>query len=188
MECEVSNEREMREEENKHAEDFAQQIDGHRQRLQKFAYYLTRDEEDSKDLVQETFCRAYLYRHKFRADTNLSAWLCTIMRNIFFNMRKKQSVRQQMHTFELTSVEQVSFKSAFCTDNLAPNAFLSEDLRSALSTTDIALRKPFLMYFYGFKYREIAEQMSLPIGTVKHRIHLAKKSLQSTIKQLHHLG
>ena len=174
---------EIKRERDKYAEDFAHQIEQQSRRLQGFAYYLTRDKEESKDLVQETLYRAYIYRHSFRVQTNLSAWLCTIMRNVFFNLHRKQQQRPYIQAFEPGTVEQ----SASSTDNLAYNVFLSDDLRAALSATRSELRRPFLMYFYGFKYREIAEQLGVPIGTVKHRIHLAKKALRTIVHQLHHL-
>ena len=67
-------------------------------------------------------------------------------------------------------------------ENNAVNHFIKEDIDKALCLTEEIYRVPFLMYFQGFKYHEIAEELDLPIGTVKNRIHIARKFLKSSLK------
>jgi RNA polymerase sigma-70 factor (ECF subfamily) len=66
--------------------------------------------------------------------------------------------------------------------NSAESTFMREDINLALSHTEEMYRVPFLMYFEGFKYHEIADELDLPIGTVKNRIHIARKSLKQHLQ------
>jgi RNA polymerase sigma-70 factor (ECF subfamily) len=67
-------------------------------------------------------------------------------------------------------------------ENLAFNSFAMKDIKKAIDKLDEAYRTPFLMHFRGFKYHEIAEKLDIPIGTVKNRIHIARKELKSELK------
>ena len=156
---------------------FDQHVQREAQLLQRFAYGLTRDRENSKDLLQETMLRAYASRRKFQQGTNLRAWLFTIMRNTFFTTYQKKKNRPTLsystedYCAELPTVE-----------NFAYSVFSSRDINLALSKISKQLREPFLMHFRGFKYQEIAEILRVPIGTVKSRIHLARKHLRAILE------
>ena len=159
-----------------HREEFTQYIERKYQPLKFFAYRLTRDREDSQDLLQETLLKGYLYIDRFREGTNLQAWLYTIMRNIFINDYKYQQRRQHLQVAVDYHIDRRS-----CVENVAYASFLSNDLREAISSIDKCLSRPFLMYFNGYKYEEISRHLKLPMGTVKNRIHLARKKLRNIL-------
>ena len=147
--------------------------------LNSFAYNLTKNSEDAKDLYQETAFRAMTNRDKFRPGTNLKAWLFTIMKNIFINnYRKKMKANTIMdntdNLYYLNSGRQ-------SIDNAADSNILIKELTKMIDSLDDSTRIPFLMHYQGFKYQEIADHLSLPLGTVKSRIFFARKDLKSQI-------
>ena len=147
--------------------------------LNSFAYNLTKNSEDAKDLYQETAFRAMTNRDKFRPGTNLKAWLFTIMKNIFINnYRKKMKANTIMdNTDNLYYLN--SGKNS--TENAADSNILIKELTHMIDELDDSTRVPFLMHYQGFKYQEIADHLMLPLGTVKSRIFFARKDLKSQI-------
>lgn len=152
--------------------------------LKPIALHLTRDQDDAKDLVQETLLKALTNREKFKAGTNLKAWLYTIMRNSFINNYHKITRRSSQAGSQET-LSQVHPDPRFIAHNDAGGAFVMQDVRQALRYLDADFRRPFLMYFTGYKYLEIAEKLQLPIGTVKNRIHIARKELKQKLQVYH---
>ena len=157
------------------AGEFDQHVQQAAQFLQPFAYGLTKNKEDSNDLLQETMLRAYVGRHQFQKGTNLYAWLYTIMRNTFISIYKSKKGRISY------SIDDYSSKLS-TTENVAYSVFLSKDIDTAMHKVPKSLLEPFLMYFRGFKYQEIAKTLGVPVGTVKNRIHLARRRLQAMLK------
>ncbi len=147
--------------------------------LNSFAYNLTKNSEDAKDLYQETAFRAITNRDKFRPGTNLKAWLFTIMKNIFINnYRKKVKANTIMdNTDNLYYLN--SGKNSI--ENAADSNILIKELKGMIELLDDSTRIPFLMHYQGFKYQEIADHLSLPLGTVKSRIFFARKDLKAQI-------
>ncbi|WP_192821380.1 RNA polymerase sigma factor [Rufibacter sp. LB8] len=160
--------------------DFTSVVEKMAPTLRPAAYNLTRDADDAKDLVQETLLKAFVNREKFRAGTNLKAWLYTIMRNTFINNYNK--VTKRTSTLDTTEYIQYSKDDRMVTSNRASGDFALNDIYAAIENLQEEFRIPFMMYYVGYKYLEIAEQLQLPIGTVKNRIHLARKELKG---QLH---
>ncbi|MFB9862344.1 sigma-70 family RNA polymerase sigma factor [Rufibacter immobilis] len=149
--------------------------------LRPAAYNLTRDSDDAKDLVQETLLKAFVNRNKFKAGTNLKAWLYTIMRNTFINHYNKVTKR----TSSIDTADLIQLKPSddrIVTLNRASGAFALQDIHAAIDKLPEDLRAPFMMYYIGYKYLEIADKLELPIGTVKNRIHLARKELKQELK------
>ncbi len=148
--------------------------------LKPFAIALTRDSEIAGDLFQETMYRALANREKYNANTNIGAWLYTIMRNIFIDDYRRK------------------FKRATIISN-TPNSFFLDYQQRNINTTECAMRvkdimacihslpdifrKPFILYFDGFRYHEIANMLSEPLGTIKSRIHFARKTLKAKIER-----
>lgn len=162
--------------------EFNQQVANSSKTLYAFAYNLTKDIEDAKDLIQETVYRALQNQDKFRMDTNLKAWMYTIMKNIFINNYRRESKRQ---------VVTDETKNQFYLNTLARTASNEGEMRlgllevkKALADIDEGIRIPFLLYFEGYKYHEISEQLNIPLGTVKSRIFFARKELQRRIKRI----
>jgi len=147
--------------------------------LKPFAIRLTRDAEDANDLIQETLLKAFTYRDKFTTGTNLKAWLFTIMKNTFIT-NYQRLVRR--NTF-IDSTENLHYiNSTIVTDNEASGKFLMDDIQKAISQIEEVYSTPFIMHFKGFKYFEISEKLDIPIGTVKNRIHIARKELKDILK------
>ena len=148
--------------------------------LRSFAFNLTKDSEESKDLYQETAVRAMTNRDKFRAGTNLKAWLFTIMKNIFINNYRKKS---KVNTI-IDSTDNLYFINSSSTiiSNGAGTNILMDELGKMIDDLDESIKVPFQMHYEGFKYQEIADHLDLPLGTVKSRIFFARKALKKAIK------
>lgn len=148
--------------------------------LRPAALNLTRDADEARDLVQETLLKALLNRDKFKAGTNLKAWLFTIMRNTFINNYNKITRR----TTSIDTTENLQYTlttDCFVTHNNATSTFVMRDINQALANLNEDFRTPFMMYYIGYKYLEIANKLELPIGTVKNRIHIARKLLKKML-------
>ncbi|KAA6329685.1 ECF RNA polymerase sigma factor SigH [termite gut metagenome] len=148
--------------------------------LLRFAYKLTANREDANDLLQETSLRILDNEDKYIPGTNFKAWTFTIMRNTFINSyRKKLNIQTYTDStegqFYLNSAREVGIDS---TDS----AYDVREIHHIIALLPKENKVPFVMYISGFKYREIAEKMALPIGTVKSRIYLTRRRLQVQLK------
>ena len=159
---------------------FNAEINTHQSSLKSFALRFTKNLEDANDLVQETLLKAIMYRDLYQDGTNLQAWLYTIMKNTYINGYRRATKKKSFiyTTDEITSTHLL--KSSM--HNLAENTFVNEDIFKALNKLDVHHSTPFLRYFEGYKYHEIAEELNIPIGTVKTRIFIARKVLKKALK------
>lgn len=161
--------------------DFDQILIKNTEFLRPFAFTLTRDQESAKDLVQETLFRALANKEKYNIGTNIKAWMYTIMRNIFINNYRRKSKQQTVfdHTANdfLLDTNQVTV-----TNDAVANLNLKE-MQEAIYKLPEIFRNPFLLYFDGYKYHEIADMLKEPLGTIKSRIHFARKLLKSQIER-----
>jgi RNA polymerase sigma-70 factor (ECF subfamily) len=148
--------------------------------LKPFALRLTRDTDEAADLLQDTVLKAFIHRDKFSEGTNLKAWMYTIMKNTFITNYQKLLKRK---TF-IDTTENLHYinSTQFTTKNSGEQKFAMDDINKALNNLDQSFREPFMMYFHGYKYHEIADKLAIPIGTVKNRIHLARKELKGVLK------
>ncbi|OJJ15308.1 RNA polymerase subunit sigma [marine bacterium AO1-C] len=149
--------------------------------LKPFALKLTKDVEQANDLLQETMLKAFTNKDKFTKGTNLKAWLYTIMKNTFITNYQRLARR---NTF-IDSTNNLHYINSVdnTVDNNAYANFTLQDINKAINKLDKAYSTPFMMHFKGFKYHEIAETLEIPIGTVKNRIHIARKELKANLKQ-----
>jgi len=161
------------------SKEFTLALDGLSQPLRAFAYKLTQNHEEANDLLQETVLKAFSNREKFKYGTNLKAWLYTIMKNTFITNYQRMMRRS---TFIDTTENYHFLNSTATIDNQAFANFNIGDIKSAIKRLDDSYKTPFVMYFRGYKYLEIADKLDLPLGTVKNRIHLARKELQKSLK------
>lgn len=148
--------------------------------LLRYAYKLTMDRDEAYDLLQETSLKALDNQVKYTPDTNFKGWMYTIMRNIFINNYRK-TVRDQTfvdHTdnlFHLSLPQDAGFAST-------ESAYDTKEIRKVVNSLPREYRVPFAMHVSGFKYREIAVKLSLPLGTVKSRIFFTRQRLQAQLK------
>jgi len=147
--------------------------------LRPFAVRLTRDTEDANDLLQETLLKAFIHREKFTDGTNIKAWLYTIMKNTFIT--NYQRLARQKTFVDTTENLHYLNSASYVTSNMAEGTFVMQDIQNSIARLDLDHRQPFMMYFQGYKYQEIAEMLKLPLGTVKNRIHLARKELKDML-------
>jgi RNA polymerase sigma-70 factor (ECF subfamily) len=148
--------------------------------LFRFACKLTADPEDANDLLQETSLKALDNEDKFAPDTNFKGWIYTIMRNIFINNYRK-TVRDQTFVDQTDNLYYLSLPQDSGLDS-TEGAYDLKELRKVVNALPSSYRIPFAMYVSGFKYREIAEKMSLPLGTVKSRIFFTRRRLQYELR------
>jgi RNA polymerase sigma-70 factor (ECF subfamily) len=149
--------------------------------LEPFSYSLTHNEEESKDLVQDTLYRALINKEKFQKGTNIRAWLYTIMRNIFINnyRRKKRFTKVSSDApqdYYLYQVDKVAHNDGLMNSGL-------KEIKHAINRLPDIFRLAFEMHYHGYKYQEIADTLKEPLGTIKSRIHFARKILTVQIQR-----
>ncbi|MGB1216699.1 MAG: RNA polymerase sigma factor [Saprospiraceae bacterium] len=161
--------------------EFSNKLNGMSTLLHSFAYNLTKNVEDAKDLYQETAFRAITNQDKFRVGTNLKAWLFTIMKNIFINnYRKKMKANTIMDS---TDNNYYINSGKITIRNSGDSNIMMKELWNMIDHLDGSIRIPFIMHYEGYKYQEIAEHLGLPLGTVKSRIFFARKELKQVIEK-----
>jgi RNA polymerase sigma-70 factor (ECF subfamily) len=149
--------------------------------LKSFAFSLTRDDDDAKDLLQETMYRALANEEKYRVGTNVKAWMYTIMRNIFINDYRK---KQRTNTVFDTSADNLLLNlKQSSVPNAAEGYIKLQEIQAAIHQLPDIFRHPFVMYFEGFKYNEISVLLNEPLGTIKSRIHFARKLLKEKVSR-----
>ena len=149
--------------------------------LRPFAVTLTRDQESAKDLLQETIYRALANREKYNVGTNVKAWLYTIMRNIFINNYRRKA--KQNTIFDSTPNDFLLNYNQLTVANPAEANIKLKEIQTAVHELPNIFRNPFLLYFDGYKYHEIAKMLNEPLGTIKSRIHFARKLLKGQLER-----
>lgn len=148
--------------------------------LETFAKQLTGNEDDAKDLTQETFLKALVYREKYVNHNNFKAWVYTIMKNIFINnyrrQKKSKTIIDQTEDLYYLNISNSN------SDTDPESMYYASELEHGIKQLDADFRKAFDMYNDGYKYKEIAETLKLTIGTVKSRIFtVARNSWNNSV-------
>ena len=146
--------------------------------LSGYAMRLTRNREEARDLVQDTIYKALRYRDKYSDETNFNGWVYTIMKNTFLNAKKRGALVRFMSVDESPSLFNSLHHSA---ENVVSDINHS-DIELAIASLKDGIRIPFVMSVAGFQYGEIAEEMCIPIGTVKSRIFKARSILSEMLR------
>ena len=148
--------------------------------LLNFAYILTSNRDDAYDLLQDTTLKALDNEEKYVDNINFKGWVFTIMRNIFINnyrkvVRSSTIIDQTEDLYHLNLPQDSGFETP-------EGAYAAKEINEAINSFSDEYRIPFSMHVAGYKYNEIAEEMGLPLGTVKSRIFFARKKLQTLLK------
>lgn len=147
--------------------------------LNYFALSLAKDAEDAKDLVQETFFKAIQYKDKYTSDNNIKAWLFTILKNTYLNQVTKLSSK---NTVSDETKDEYILKNTLHKSENAESDMNVNNINETIAELDDEYRIPFQMFVDGFKYKEIAEHVKLPMGTVKSRIFFARRILMENLQ------
>ncbi|MBK5723044.1 RNA polymerase sigma factor [Dysgonomonas sp. Marseille-P4677] len=147
--------------------------------MMNFALTLTSNREEAKDLLQETTLRALDNKEKYYENVNFKGWVFTIMHNIFVNnyrrvVRSQTMIDQTENLYHLNMPQDSGFDTP-------EGAYTVSEISKVINSFTDEYKVPFTMHVSGFKYEEIALQLSLPIGTVKSRIFFARKRLQELL-------
>ncbi|MBE6318973.1 MAG: sigma-70 family RNA polymerase sigma factor [Bacteroidales bacterium] len=147
--------------------------------LLNFAYILTSNRDDAYDLLQDTTLKALDNEDKYVDNVNFKGWVFTIMRNIFINnyrkvVRASTIIDQTEDLYHLNLSQDSGFETP-------EGAYAAKEINEAINSFSDEYRIPFSMHVAGYKYNEIAEEMNLPLGTVKSRIFFARQKLQKIL-------
>jgi RNA polymerase sigma-70 factor (ECF subfamily) len=154
------------------------------------AMRMTRNPADAEDLVQETFLKAYRAYHTFEEGTNLKAWLYRILTNTYINKYRKESRRPS--EVDLGAVEDLylyrnigseeSAEAARSTEERVLDGLVESDIKEAVEDLPENFRLPVLLAdLAGFSYKEIADILDIPIGTVMSRLHRGRKAMEKSL-------
>ena len=165
---------------------FDQEFLPHIDSMYNFAYRLTFDEDDAKDLVQDTYLKAYRFIESFERGTNAKAWLFRILKNSFINDFRKKSK-------EPAKVDYNEVETFYNSDNVdkpittdlrieTVQDMIGDEISNALNSLDIDFRTVIILCdLEGFKYDEMAKILDIPIGTVRSRLHRARNLLKEKL-------
>jgi len=169
---------------------FTEQAMEHMPSLYSAALRMTRNPADAEDLVQETYLKAYRAWHSYQQGTNLKAWLYRILTNTFINSyrsKKRRPEQTDMDEVEdlylyrrLGGLEAVAANRS--AEDEVMDLFTDSDVKAAVESLPESFRLAVLLAdVEGFSYKEIAEILDIPIGTVMSRLHRGRKALQKAL-------
>jgi len=153
-----------------------------------FAYRLTLDQDDSKDLVQDTYLKAYRFIDSFQQGTNAKAWLFRILKNSFINdYRKKSKEPSKVDYQEVEAYYNSDEVDRQITPDLRVESLqdmIGDEISNALNSLDVDFRTVIILCdLEGFKYDEMAKILDIPIGTVRSRLHRARNLLKEKLSE-----
>ena len=163
---------------------FRKDLIGVQEELLRFAYKLTANREEANDLLQETSLKALDNEEKYIPDTNFKGWMYTIMRNIFINDYHRNVNRRTVYDNEDETIMKSVANDP--SDDTPESLYNVKEINKAINSLSKEYRVPFSLYLAGYKYQEIADEMHLPIGTIKSRIYMTRQQLQSQLRDYHY--
>jgi RNA polymerase sigma factor (sigma-70 family) len=152
-----------------------------------FGYRLTLDRDDAKDLVQDTYLKAFRFIESFQKGTNAKAWLFRILKNSFINdYRKKSKEPSKVDYQEVETYYNSDEVDRQITPDLRVESLkdmIGDEISNALNSLDVDFRTVIILCdLEGFKYEEMAKILDIPIGTVRSRLHRARNLLKEKLK------
>jgi len=165
---------------------FEKEMLPHLNALYNFAFRLSLNEDDSNDLVQETFLKAFRFIDSFKPGTNAKAWLFRILKNSFINEYRKSSKKPaEVDYNEIESYYNSDEVNQTITPDLrieAISGMMGDEVANALNNLDVEFRTVIILCdLEGFKYEEMAKILDIPIGTVRSRLHRARQLLREQL-------
>ena len=167
---------------------FNQEFMPHINAMYNFAYRLTLDSDDAKDLLQDTYLKAFRFIDSFQQGTNAKAWLFRILKNSFINdYRKKSKEPSKVDYQEVESFYNSEDVDRQITPDLRVEALqdmIGDEISIALNSLDVDFRTVIILCdLEGFKYEEMAKILDIPIGTVRSRLHRARNLLKDKLSE-----
>ncbi len=159
--------------------EFEAKVKQYKGALLNHAKNLAKTQDDAEDLLQDTLARGYHYKSKYLFDYSFYGWLRRIMTNLFINnyhRKKHPTVTQDLFGDEL-----VSKIGGYHEDNSGYQSLLEEEIQREINKLEKKHKESFVLYCRGHKYQEIAVKLNLPLGTVKNRIHIARRILKGRV-------
>ena len=158
----------------------------HLKSIYNFAFRLTGEEEDAKDLVQDTYLKAYRFIHSFQKGTNAKAWLFKILKNSFINeYRKKSKIPTQIDYQELENYYNSKSVDKKITIDLRSEMVqnkIGDEVTHAINALPVNFRMVIILHdLEGFTYEEMAKILDIPIGTVRSRLHRTRNILKEKL-------
>lgn len=141
-----------------------------------YALQLTEDRDDALDLVQETSYKALKNRTRLHNEDHIRAWLYTILKNTYINYLRSSQYRQLV--YDSDEISQYPSQGRYQTDTLPDEELMNKELHDIIKLLPREYGRPIHLFITGYSYKEISQQMKIPIGTVKSRIHLGKKQIK----------
>lgn len=159
--------------------EFKHKLIGMQNEILNFAYRLTSDYDDAHDLLQDTIYKALTNQDKYTDNTNFKGWVLTIAKNLFIN-----NYRRQLRSGIINdTTDNLYLLNSQELDGVTPeSSYTIKEIYSFIDTMSEINKIPFKMFVEGYKYDEIAEHLNIPLGTVKSRIFIARKTIQSHFK------
>lgn len=152
--------------------------------LYAYALRLSKDEDDAKDIVQETIIKALRNEDKFKQNSNLQSFLHFMLKNVYIDFyRKMKRKSEKIHDnkeWDYSDFENNGMTIEY-SSNRSISKFIIDDCNSAINRLNIVNKDVFIMFLEGFKYEEIASELNIPVGTVKTRIFNSRKQLQKEL-------
>ncbi len=146
--------------------------------INNYAIQLTNNKEEARELIQETVVRAFCRKDYFADDSNFTAWMLTIMHNIFLNSLRRKN-RYTLGTVEIAEYDT-------CTTAAHEDVYSSIDVHEAIGAVRRlakSLNQPLLLCIRGYNYKEIAERLNISTGMVRNRIHTARVILRKMLEE-----
>jgi RNA polymerase sigma-70 factor (ECF subfamily) len=152
-----------------------------------FAYKLTLDEEDAKDLVQDTFLKAFRFMNSFERGTNAKAWLFRILKNSFINEFRRQSKLPKKVDYQEVegyyNSDDADYESTIDLRTEAVKNLIGDEVTTAINNLPVEFRTVIILAdLESFTYEEMATILDIPVGTVRSRLHRARTILKQKLE------
>jgi RNA polymerase sigma-70 factor (ECF subfamily) len=169
---------------------FQEEMLPHLDSMYNFAFRLTLNEDDAKDLVQDTYLKAFRFINSFEKGTNAKAWLFRILKNSFINDFRKKSREpskvdyQEVETFYNSEEFDTEIEATSDLRSEAVQDLIGDEVATAINSLEVDFRIAIILCdIEGFTYEEMAKILDIPIGTVRSRLHRARGLLKEKLSE-----